>query len=380
MVSRSLCNLNPPYCKRLSVPVWAGYFSMILRTLSSWMLLCGAGLSFCLSACSSIDPVTPIPIEPDSSSHDFIWEEISIGDDHSWLLDVYALNDTDVWAVGMITTRDGMNKLVEHNAIHWDGRTWEIVDVPVWLPGTKYHVPGHLNSVFAFSHDNVWFGSGFPVRWDGKKFVNDSLLYGALPGGISRMWGSKPDDVYLVGPAGALAHYNGRDYRILNSGITYDFNDVWGHGDTALCVASTWLFDKSPSYVYRLVNGKAEQAYMKSLPRSMVSIWFCPGMRQLTCVGGWHLEWNGTQWVPSKEKSPLRFVEVGIRGNSPVDFFVVDQARGIAHYNGKSWSLHRVGEDGDCLFHAISCTKDQVWAVGTDARDRTLIVHGRRVK
>jgi hypothetical protein len=92
-----------------------------------------------LAACSDDEPVAP-PAEPDSSSHAFTWEEISNGDDHSYLKDVYAINDTDVWAVGCITTRDTLQSwkpLIKHNAVHWDGREWKIVDV-------RYHCRGRI--------------------------------------------------------------------------------------------------------------------------------------------------------------------------------------------------------------------------------------------
>ena len=206
-----------------------------------------------------------------------------------------------------------------------------------------------------------------------------STLYKSFPLGIYKIWGRRPDDVYLVGGKGALAHYNGRIFRVLQSGIEYDFNDVWGCGDTALCIASNWLFENSASYVYRLVNGTAQQAYMEHLPRGMRSIWFLPGMRKLTAVGRWYMEWNGTVWA-ARINPPLRYFFMSIRGNSPVDIFVLDQASGIAHYNGKSWVKRVFGNEGDNLFEALTCTENDVWAVGVNKMGRTLIVHGNRTR
>jgi hypothetical protein len=332
-----------------------------------------------IAACSDDEPVTP-PAEPDSSSHAFTWEEISIGDDHSYLKDVYALNDTDVWAVGCITTRDTLQSwkpLIQHNALHWDGREWKIVDVPILLPGTGLSFPGPITSVFAFSHDDVWFGTGMVTFWDGKSFHTDETLYNYFPSGVFKMWGRRRDDVYLVGGKGALAHYNGRIFRVLPSGIEYDFNDVWGCGDTALSIASNWLFEKSESVIFRLTNGTAERAYSQDLPAAMKSIWFREGMRRLTIAGGVYREWDGTRWVWAM-KQPLRFFIVGLRGASPVDFFIVDQSSGVAHFNGKSWSVYYSGVAGDNEMFAITCTKDQVWAVGCNKIGRTLIIHGKR--
>ena len=352
-----------------------------LQVIRMGLLLVLASFVY-FSSCSKDEAVQPVAAEPDSSSHDFTWEEITIGDDHSYLHDVYALNDTDVWAVGKITTRDTLQpwkSLIGHNALHWDGRSWEIVDVPIPLPGTNQKYASELNSVFAFHHNDVWFGSGQVTFWDGEKYWTDETIYGHFPLGVYKIWGRRRDDVWLVGGKGALAHYDGnrRKFQVLQSGIAYDFNDVWGCGDTALCIASNWLWENSHSYVYRLVNGTAEQAYMKYLPRGMTSIWFCPGMRKLTAGGSFYVEWNGVEWK-GQVNPPLRFGQIGIRGASPVDFFVVDQASGVAHYNGKSWVKHVVGNEGDNLFHALSCTRDQVWFVGSNQLGRTIIIHGKR--
>jgi hypothetical protein len=193
--------------------------------------------------------------------------------------------------------------------------------------------------------------------WNGKSFVTDTSLYTQSGYGVTKMWGRHGNDVYLVGQHGLLAHYNGRIFRVLTSGIEYDFNDVWGCGDTALCMASNWLWENSASYIFRLVNGTAERAYVKSLPKGMRGLWLLPGMRTLTVVGRWYMEWNGAEWA-ARLNPPLRYFFMAIRGNSPVDYFVLDQASGIAHYNGKSWIKRVFGNEGVNLFHALTCTQD----------------------
>jgi hypothetical protein len=190
-----------------------------------------------------------------------------------------------------------------------------------------------------------------------------------------RMWGKDHRDFYVCGRNGALAHYAGGFFR-LNSGVLYDINDIWGVGDTALCIASNALWESSESHILRLVNGKVEEAYMKDIPIAEKALWFCKGMRQLTIVGGFYAEWVGNQWK-RQNRDPLKYFKMSIRGNSPVDYFVVDQQTGVAHFNGKRWSAWKFGNE-NYNFLSLACTKNGVWAVGANQDGIALIVHGKR--
>ena len=304
-----------------------------------------------------------------------------MGDDISWLKDVFALNDTDVWAVGIFSTKQPNRDLARHNALHWDGRTWTIVDVPVSLPGTNTHIITEVQSVIAFDHNNVWFEGGSSiVFWNGKEFYDDFQISGWFPYGVFKMWGKNRNDVYLVGGVGAIAHYVSGKFIKIESGTTYDINDVWGVGDTVLCLACNWLFDNTDSHVYRLVNGKIDEVYEKGLDRGMKSLWFSGGMRKLTVVGSyseeWLEEWDGMRWW--RIATPTHWYQMCVRGNSPVDYFYADQRGGVAHFNGKSWKAYTTGISMDDYFMGLSCTPKNVWAVGSNDIGKLIIVHGTR--
>jgi hypothetical protein len=70
----------------------------------------------CILACSSCSekptqPPPPPATEPDTTSHDFTWTTYTLGDGQSYLQDVYAVSDTDVWAVGEIYLKDSTGNL-----------------------------------------------------------------------------------------------------------------------------------------------------------------------------------------------------------------------------------------------------------------------------
>jgi hypothetical protein len=339
-------------------------------------LACFSALALWPGACSQPTQPQNTPAGPDTTSHDFIWEEITLGDDHSHLKDVFAISDSDVWAVGKITTRDSANGLVNHNAVHWDGHQWNIVDILIPLLGTNRSFPDPLTCVFAFSPTDVWFSGGGDVEhWNGKKFTSDMRINPLLAGGITRMWGNN-GKMWFVGTNGSLVYYAPDQYRKVESGTPYDINDVWGTGDTALCVASNWLFENSESHILRLVNGKAEHAYESGIKRSEKCIWFAPGMRKLMVMGGFSMEWNGKEWW--RFAVPSIWYKMSLRGNSPSDIFAADQYGGILHYNGVSWIKYEGVCSQNYNFMGLACTKNQVWAVGDDDIGHLIIVHGRR--
>jgi hypothetical protein len=279
--------------------------------------------------------------------------------------------------VGLFTTRLQNGDLVNHNALHWDGRTWTIVDVPISIPGTPSYEIDPIVSVIAFDHNDVWFDG--QVRWNGENLKYDLKINNDwFPRGVYKMWGRNKNDFYVVGGYGAIAHYSYGTFTKLESGTTYDVNDVWGVGDTALCVASNWLGQASDSYVFRLVNGKIDSAYSLGLPRAMKCVWFCEGMRKLTVAGGYYAEWSGTEWKRRPNQDPLKFVYMSLRGNSPIDYFVADQRGGIAHFNGKTWKQYTNGISTDDYFMGLACTSKNVWAVGDNDIGRLFILHGTR--
>lgn len=118
---------------------------------------------------------------------------------------VHALGPDDVWIVG----EQGV-------ILHWDGAALD--EVPSGLaPEVK------LFGVWGVSHDDLWAVGGVPdqsstvLRWDGTAWapVPDAPRVGdgRLGGTWYKVWGSAPDDVYLCGQLGTLAHWDGARFE-----------------------------------------------------------------------------------------------------------------------------------------------------------------------
>jgi hypothetical protein len=161
------------------------------------------------------------------------------------LLSVWGTSGTDVYAVGGPHGNAGFNALV----MHFDGATWTRLDAgntdtywwvygtgakDVWMTGEngrishwdgatfKHYASGTTATIFgvyAASATDVWAVGGTPEATSGQP--NDVLLHfdGAawtpspLPKTLGRtyfkVWGSGPEDVWVVGEAGTIWHRTG---------------------------------------------------------------------------------------------------------------------------------------------------------------------------
>jgi hypothetical protein len=143
----------------------------------------------------------------------------------SYLYAVSGSSPDDVWAVGTGLTASGNNTTF---AIHWDGSSWSVADVPA--PSATF---SELNGVAAIAPDDVWAAgayqsdTGLPSlleHWDGTEWtVVDSpneegaLLtqFGPLVAfGAKNIWsiGYEADSTGTLLPL--AAHYNGKHWRI----------------------------------------------------------------------------------------------------------------------------------------------------------------------
>jgi len=200
----------------------------------------------------------PGPEEPDLT-----WRPAFDAEDAGWLMNAWGPAEDDIYAVGGALDAGGV--------MHFDGETWS--------PMTTPEVP-LLNWTFGFAADDVHVvgNDGTILHWDGAAWSamespTDQDLWGVWgaapddvwavggtarrPGGVPtvihfdgerwsrvetptpmrenvfayfKVWGSGPDDVYVVGDAGIVLHWDGAAFEELFVGATDDLVAVWGLG------------------------------------------------------------------------------------------------------------------------------------------------------
>ena len=122
------------------------------------------------------------------------------------LLAVHASSPEDVWAVGY------------GGALYqWNGRQW------VNHSFKDYRT---FTSVWSFGPNDVWFGTDAygvgMMHWDGKSFQRVGVGY------AKDLYGTSPDDLWVVGGYGLVAHWNGTKWSAESSGSDNDVEWLTG--------------------------------------------------------------------------------------------------------------------------------------------------------
>jgi hypothetical protein len=129
------------------------------------------------------------------------------------LLAVHGTSATDVWAVG-----EGSQTL------HFDGTRW--------MTGSAGG-RAQLNTVFAVSKDEVWVAEGVPSQTDALVRRRTAAGWQAMTPAsppIYGLWASSANDVWAVGEAGLIYHYDGTGpgMVVVASGTSKTLKGVWG--------------------------------------------------------------------------------------------------------------------------------------------------------
>ncbi|MGH7601795.1 MAG: hypothetical protein ACREOI_35990, partial [bacterium] len=101
---------------------------------------------------------TPLATQADTTSHNFVFQIDTLGDGSSSLLnDVFIIDENNIWAVGEIYLKDANGQFIypPYNAAQWNGRTWNLLKIPVKdFGGLTTSFP--LKTVFGFTPNDVW--------------------------------------------------------------------------------------------------------------------------------------------------------------------------------------------------------------------------------
>ncbi len=338
-----------------------------------------------LISCADLPP-GPGTEKPDTTSHNFTWQTFTLGDGNSSVLyDVAIINDTLAYAVGEINVQasDGSWKNPPYNLARWDGRTWRLMTVYYIYQEQQFYSP--IRAVFAYSANNIWFGIGNMIHWDGQNFNSVQLPPGVWgPYRINKIWGSD-NALYIVGDGGSIAQYSNGRWQKLSSGTSLPIQDIWGDVDTRssrleiIAVASNKFLNEGK----RLL--KIEGLTTKMVPDSGLSwslsgVWFQTNQQYYVVGDGVYPSTSlGTRWSRDEAFPPL--YKNAIRGNNRNDVVVVGAFGLVLHYNGSTWKNYTGKELPEISgsYYGVAIKNDVVVCVGQRG-DRAIVVIGKRQK
>jgi len=304
----------------------------------------------------------------DTTEHDITWTTYQLGYSSSYLYDVFALSENDVYTVGHIATDSGY-----FNAAHWDGDTWKIFNIETEYKGNMTSPP--LKGIFGFSESDLWASSGLPKYYNGEKWTLYHLWdLGVLDqddGDVSNIWGTSSSNMYFAGTKGTLVHYDGVNWTKFESGTELAIHDLCGFSDGDIFAVSGQGAGKPNDFlIYK------DQQFIKKIESTVetkIGIWGTdPENIYAVGEGVFHFQGDSLRKLDHPNGIPLIFM-TAIRGTAENSFYIVGSFGLVIHFNGSTWRYFPELLQGNSLY-SLSVINDEVFAVGNAG----IIYHGRK--
>jgi hypothetical protein len=326
-------------------------------------------------------PLTATITTMDTTSHDgWTWQIDTLGVTSSVLYDCAVISEDNIWAVGELFLNDSSGNLdpILYNAVHWDGTRWNIMRIPYIYQGQTFY--GALRAVYAFNTNDVWFGSGNMIHWNGQSFASVELPAGVWgPYLMNKIWGHD-GELYVVGNSGAIAHRNATGtWRRVESGVGLPIMDVYGARDSEtgeyeiLCVAEQ--ISPGGSKVLAIEgNGVRELDTPGLLSWGIWGTWFIPNRHYMVVGSGvWRSRLPEGTWA--LDDSLPRLFSTSIDGQALNDAVVCGAFWLLATWNGVRWQTYFPRTSGS--FGGVAIKGNLIVAVG-DFGNRAVVAKGRR--
>jgi hypothetical protein len=328
--------------------------------------------------------VTTKATSMDTTSHNFTWQMFTLGGaSSSALYDVAIINDTLAYAVGQMFLNDSTGQIDQqpYNLATWDGTSWKIQKVPYYYQGQAFYGP--IYSLEAFNANDIWFGIGNMIHWDGQSFNAVELptsVWG--PNRINKIWGLSTKNFYIVGDGGSIAHYNGTSWTKIESGTALEVRDIWGAQNVKTGNLEIYATAGDPAIspdrtVFQISGITAQAISTAGIFWALNGIWFSPGQYYwLVGDGTWekHPTLSASSW---SSQTLTSYTIDAVRGNATNDVFMCGAYGEFLHFNGVSWKsyISQTGMDG--AYGGLAVHGNTVIAVGEEA-PQAVILMGKR--
>ncbi|MBK7378793.1 MAG: glucosyl transferase [Ignavibacteriales bacterium] len=301
------------------------------------------------------DTVKAKTLEP--TSHNFTWQTWEFGThSSSALYDVAIIDENNIWAVGEIYMNDSLGNpdSKRYNSAIWNGNEWDVKRIPYNYQGTEFIHP--IQSVFAFSANDIWFCGNGVIHWDGSNYLPITIptdVWG--PYLMNKIWGTSSEDLYVVGNAGNLAHYLNGVWTKIESGTDLDLTDIYGDSEGNLYAAGINIAeikgvvvkgDQSGNWDVMIEGDIIDESELfDKLFGSFGALWIDENNTIYT-GGDFFYEFRNSEWnyvlsLPENHIGGDQYY-IGyiysIRGNKSNDIVVSGDRNTLRHFNGVDWA------------------------------------------
>lgn len=149
---------------------------------------------------------------------------------------------------------------------------------------------------------------------------------------LGGIWGSSGDNIFVVGEAGTILHYNGKSWSVMDSGTTVGLEAVWGSSPNDVFAVGGIILHYD-GHQWSTVNTSVPP--LNAIWGSSSSNIFAVGYSNDKINAGSILHYDGKTW--DNLNRDFEFTLRSIWGDSASDVFAVGDKASIEHYDGKVW-------------------------------------------
>jgi hypothetical protein len=314
--------------------------------------------------------ITAAILQP--TSHNFEWTVDSLGEPGDLLVDAWGLDENNIWAVGGVHLPEAASPM-----IYWNGNKWKPINI--YLPMLVY-------GIYGFSARDIWVVGNGNGNWGAVSHYNGETFetyyfdpwnpkYSDTIYALNAVWGSSPNDVWAVGRQGTIIHWDGIEWKKINSPTKMYLGDVGGNSSSNIYAIGSSLVGKYELLFYDGNSWKLKNEQIPPYTMMFSSIWIDKSGIGVI-VGSKGLFYNGSNWVII----PEGFMKMQrVRGTGINNIFACGQYGNLLHYNGVDWfkylELENLSTFNTML--GIAVFENEVMIVGYNLKG-ALVWHGKR--
>ena len=299
------------------------------------------------------------------TSHNYTWQEFTIGEWQSVLYDVWGTDENNVWAVGTVMIND-----TAYGVLRWNGFEWK---------GDKKI--GGVSAIFGFNNNDVWVVGGAVEKWDGIKWtridatvtnghitIKDSVLFYNNP--YTSIWGTSSSNLYLGNQWGKIIHWDGSKADLVSENYSEPLNDMEGYSSDFIIAVGT---DFTPPASTLYFDGLSWSDY-PNIDNGY-------SLNAVTIVNPYEIYWAGEGIFRTTRENQIQVFSSGyyiwdIEYNKLTGEVVASGAfDGVYIYNGLRWENFRGNISNDETTYAgIFLINTTIFCVGRNDNQAKIII------
>ncbi|MBN8705530.1 MAG: hypothetical protein J0L62_06615 [Bacteroidetes bacterium] len=317
-------------------------------------------LSIGLPACDQPTEPKDTP-GPDTTSHNFVWRVDTLGGPFSTAISIEIVNENEIYVGGEFFVYPDPTDLSvsdRFNLAVWDGNKWTLKKI---LFVGYNNAPPYLSPIKIIKHfenGHILLVSSYNsfAKFDGKNWTS---FYPGTGTDKQYCWARSETDVYFAGDGGGFTHYDGSTFKVIPTGVTNHFIDIWGDDKNVWITSDdqstpAFAFGEFNGIQFRLIDFNPKEGENRS-PFGYRSVYKSKSNNSIFVMAvGALLEVTSTNPYLYKTIYNTResgYVFYWIRGNASNDLYLGDwNTQSFSHFNGKTWKTFTTNGEGQEAF------------------------------